>query len=57
VLCFIFDTSELKEDMVVSTDSFIGKLRQLIDDFHIITPEEEKETTDSIILIVEEKQK
>jgi hypothetical protein len=43
--------------MIINTDSFIGKLRQLIDDFHMITPTEEKETIDRIVLIVQDKQK
>ena len=53
MLRFIFDTNNLRDDMVVSTESFLSKLRQLIDDFHLISSEEEKETMTNIVSLVD----
>ncbi len=40
--------------MKVSTESFIGRLRHLVDDFHLISPEEEKQATEYIVQRVDE---
>lgn len=54
VLEFIFETNDLEEDMEVSTKSFTEKLRQLIDDFYLVEPEEDKQLTESIVRRIDE---